>query len=522
MAVNVIRKPIRIVQATSIVMVATLASAALGVLRESLTAAHFGVGLETDAYFFSFGLIVRLPQFLLAATASALIPIYIRSKKEGRSGHFINTVISVYGLFLLALTIVGLIAIEPIVSVLASGFDAEGQQLVTQMILILAPTIIIASMWGILKSLLNAEGNFFLSTISNAFLSVGVVSAILLLSPQLGVYSLPIGILIASALQVLWTGYWSWQSGFRFRFSLNLKEPEFRRFMVLLGPGIFGSLLSYVISIIDRSMASHLPEGTVAAIGFAARPMTILTNIAIFSFITAFLPSFSQKALELDRKGFRQSVAKTLGLLIFITTPLSLLLVALRSPLMQLLFERGRFDAVATANTSNLFAGYVIGLMPMAIAITVSTVFKAIEDTKTPAIFGAGSNLVSKIILNVLFVAAFGAIGFALATSVMYIVSGLILLFILRRRLQGIQSRYLLKTLLSVLLAATLAMSPVYLLVTYANMSPFAMAALGSSLGLALFLMFSALLRIPELQTLVEHLLKLINNRVLKDLPRSK
>ena len=515
MAVGVSQKPIKLVRATSVAALATLASSAFGILRESLTAARFGTNVETDVYFFSLGLVVALPEFFQGATAAGLVPVYLRSKREGHSIVFINTVINAYSLFLLGITALGLVGLPLIVSILASGFDAAGQQLVTRMILILSPTVVLAGVWGIFRSLLNAEGEFFRSTISTAFMSVGIIGAILLFSPRLGVYSLPVGILIASALQMLWTGYWLWRHGVRYRFVLDRKESSYQRYVALLRPGLLGSMLSYMIPVIDRAMASHFPGGTIAALGFAGRPRTILSSLVIFSLVTALLPSFSQKAVDLDRDSFRHSVAKTLGFLMFITTPLSLLVVILRIPLIQLLFQRGRFDATATMVTADYFAGDAIGLMPMAIAVTVSAVFNALEDTRTPAILGAGSNLLSKIVLNILFVKTLGAVGLPLATSAMYVISGVVLLWLLRRRLHGIEGRYLLRSFQSVLVATVVAMAPVYLLTAQLkNMAPLIVLVAGTLVGSLLFILVSAVLRIPELQMAHEYFLGVVNRKL--------
>jgi putative peptidoglycan lipid II flippase len=515
MSVGVSEKPIKLVRATSVAALATLASAAFGIVRESLTAARFGANLETDVYFFSFGLVVSLPDFLQPATAAGMVPVYLRSKREGHSTVFVNTVINAYGLLLLGLTALGLVGLPWIVSILASGFDAPAQQMVTRMILILSPTIVLAGVWGILRSLLNAEGEFFRSTISTAFLSVSIIGAILLFSSHLGVYSLPVGILVASAVQVLWTGYWSWRQGFRYRLVLDWHESGFQRYVALLGPGIVGSVLSYMIPVIDRAMASHFPGGTIAALGFAGRPRNILSSLVIYSLVTALLPSFSQKAADLDRDSFRQSVVKTLGLLMFIATPLSLLMVTLRIPLIQLLFERGRFDAAATLATAGYFAADTIGLMPMAIAITVSAIFNALEDTRTPAIFGAGGNLLSKIVLNLLFIAAFGPVGLPLATSAMYVVSSVVLLWLLRRRLHGIEGRCLLRTFVSVLLATVVAMGPVYLLTAQLkNMPPLIVLGACTLTGSLLFVLVSAMLRIPELHMAQEYFLGVVNRKL--------
>lgn len=514
------RKTINVAPATGVVMMATFASAVLAILREVLVAARLGANLEMDAYFFAFAFIVRLPEFMLSAIAASLVPVYIHRKEKGHTALFTSTVINLYMLLLLGATALAVTTARFAVSALASGFDTPGQQLVSRLIWILSPTIVLTGLWGMLKTLLNAEELFFVSTISTAFLSAGVIGAVILVSPQLGVYSLPLGVLVASVCQVIWTAYWLWRKGFRYGFMLDLNDPGLRRFLALLWPCVVGAALGYPIAIIDRSMASHLPEGTISALSYAERPMSILTRIVIFSFITVLLPSLSQQSIDSDQESFKESVTQTLVILMFVTMPLSLVLAALRMPLNQLLFQRGRFDAVATTNTANVFGGYALGLTPMAIAITLSTVFNALEDTKTPAFFGAGSNLISKIVFNLVLIAAFGAMGIALATSLMYVVSGTLLLFILRRRLQGIGGKRLLKTFSRILIASLLAVSPVYLIANHSDMPPVVVIIMGVIVGSTLYALFSALLRIPELLSVYGYLLKLKNHRIFANFSR--
>src|SRR5262249_13942090 len=150
-----------------------------------------------------------------------------------------------------------------------------------------------------------------------------------------------------------------------------------------------------------------------------------------------------------------------------------------------------------------------------------SAIFNAVEDTRTPAIFGAGINLLSKIVLNLLFVAAFGAIGLPLATSAMYVVSAVVLLRLLRRRLHGIEGDYLLKTLAFVLLATVVAMAPVYLLMAqWKNGAPLVILITSTFVGSVLFIMASAMLRIPELYMAREYFFKVINRKLHADYSR--
>lgn len=494
-------KPSSLVHATGIVMAATLLSAVFGLLREMLVAGSFGTTVATDAYFFSYDLSISLPEFLLAAMAAGLIPIYTRSKKEGQSTAFVSTVLNTYLLFLLLVALLVLTTAPYTVALLASGFDETGQRIASQMLRMLSPVIVLAGLWGCLRTILNAEGEFFLSTISQTFLSLGIIGAVILLADRLGIFSLPVGILVGSLVQVAWTGYWlARRRAFRYQFKIDLHDPEFRRFLTLLGPGLIGGMIGYSSQLIDKALASHLAAGSIASLGFAFRPMAILTRIAVYSFITALLPTLSWEAVNRSPAAFRATVIRTLGVLIFVTTPLSLLLAVLSVPIIQVLFERGRFVASSTASTANVFACLVVGLMPMAISVTLLTVFISLEDTKTPAFFGAGTNLIANIIFDLLLIGFLGAAGIALATSLKYVVSGAVLFFLLQRRLNGINAKHLGHTFGKTLVASLLAVAPVLLLTVNWATHPIALIAVGSVLSGLLYWLFSTLLGVPELK----------------------
>ena len=505
-----LRKPVSLVHATGIVTAAALVSAIFGLLREMLVASRFGTSVATDAYFFSYGLIVSLPVFLLAAIAAGLVPVYTRSKAQGQSDSFVSTVINVYLLFLLAVAALAMVTAPYTIAALASGLDTAGQQIATQMVRLLSPVIVFVGLWGVFRALLDAEGGFFLSTISQALLSLGVIGAVLLFSPQLGIYSLPLGILVGSVAQAGWTGYGlAARKAFQYKLTIDLHDPRFRRLLTLLGPGLLGGAIGYTSQLVDTAFASHLAAGSIASLGFALRPMALLTRIAVYSFVTALLPTLSREAIHSSPDSFRATVASTLGIIMFVTIPLSTFLAVLSVPIIQVLFERGEFVATSTAGTAAVFACLVIGLMPMAVAVTLSTVFASLEDTKTPAIFGAGTNFVANVIFDLLLIGFLGVVGIALATSLKYVVSSTVLLQMLRRRLPGIHVAYLTKTLGKTLVASLLAAGPVFLLVMYSGIPSIILIPAGMVLGTALFWFFSLVFRVPELMIVSDYLGKL-------------
>jgi putative peptidoglycan lipid II flippase len=149
----------------------------------------------------------------------------------------------------------------------------------------------------------------------------------------------------------------------------------------------------------------------------------------------------------------------------------------------------------------------------MAIAVTLSTVFNSLEDTKSPAIFGAGSNLLSKIGLNILLIGPLGAMGLAVATSLKYVVSAIILAIVLGWKLQGFAGGELLKSVARISIASILAMLPVGLISANFPLPALAQIAVGTLVGGITYLVCATLLRIPECSQLYGFLGQLLRGQ---------
>ncbi len=490
-------------RATAVVFAATLVSAIFGLLREVLIAWEFGTSTITDSYFFAFELATSVSLVLLGGMAPAMIAVYTSVKRQDRhdpkSDLFGSTVINVYVLGLIASSLIFAVAAPLVGPLLASGFAPDDREMVVKLMWCLTPTLLLSSVALILKSLLEAEQLFFVSQVSTAFLAVGVIATIVLFAGSWGVYCLPLGMLIGTSVQVVWTMYWLRRSGFRYQFALATEMLEFKRFLSVLWPGVIGALIMSVMPLIDKSMASHMAAGTVACLSFAARPMGLVARFGLSSLITALLPTFASIAVNEHPDQFRATVSQMLRIVIFVSLPVGILMVALRVPIIEALFERGNFSAESTSLTASIFAALAVGLCPMTITVAISTVFKSMQDTKTAAFVGGGTCLVSKVIFNLLLIAPLGAVGLALATSLQYVTSGFFLIFCLRDRLQGLGLRQLLGTTARVLVAS----SPAYLVVAWIvmvlRMPPLVVCVVGTLAGGLVFLAIAALLRIQEL-----------------------
>ncbi|HMB81763.1 MAG TPA: lipid II flippase MurJ, partial [Vicinamibacterales bacterium] len=145
----------------------------------------------------------------------------------------------------------------------------------------------------------------------------------------------------------------------------------------------------------------------------------------------------------------RHTVSRGLALMLMLNVPATLGLMVLATPIVQLLFERGHFlpaDTAATAAALRLYAAGLIGYSAVRIA---SPTFYAIGESRTPAIVSVSAIAVN-VIASVTLVRAIGFQGLALGTSIAAIVNAALLLWLLHRRLGGVEGRALLATLAKV------------------------------------------------------------------------
>jgi putative peptidoglycan lipid II flippase len=109
-------------------------------------------------------------------------------------------------------------------------------------------------------------------------------------------------------------------------------------------------------------------------------------------------------------------------------------LIALGTPLVQILFEHGRFTPRATSLTASALAGYALGLPAYAAVKVLASAFYAMKDTKTP-VKVANISMAVNIAGNLALMGPWGVGGLAFATAIASLVNAALLFWLLRRRL---------------------------------------------------------------------------------------
>jgi putative peptidoglycan lipid II flippase len=507
----------RLARSAGIIGLATMTSRVLGLVREQVLAYYFGAGDAMDAFRVAF----RVPNLLRdlfaeGAMSAAFVPTFTRKLAEGgvdsawRLGNSVlNGLVMVTG----SLVLVGLVFAPAIVGFFAADFDAVPGKLAmtVQLARIVLPFLTLVALAAALMGMLNALGHFFVPALSPALFNVAsivVVVAFVPLAPAMGVDPIvvvAIGTVVGGLAQVVVQWPPIRREGFRYRPAIDLNDEGLRRVLLLMGPGTVGLAATQINVFVNTILATGEGTGAVSWLDYAFRLMYLPIGIFGVSIATASTPAISRLVAERNLAHVRSTVARSIALMLLLNVPATLGLMALSTPIVRIIFERGSFTTADTVATAGALQFYALGLVGYSVVRIVSPAFYALDRSRIP-VMASMSSVVINVALNLTLVRLMGYQGLALGTSVAALLNAGMQVLFLRRELGGIEGRTLAislarATAIGMATAAT-GWAAERLLSTVISGEALAaqLLRLGASIAVALvaFAASAALLRAPE------------------------
>lgn len=424
-------------KASGIVTLIGVLGKLLSFARETVIAAVFGATGLTDSYLVAY----MLPSVLFASIGAAIVTVFIPvytevNNRQGAQAGFalINKFGTAAILIVGALVVLGEIFAPRIVRIMAPGFSGGTFDLTVSLARLLTPVVVLLAPTYLATASLNAQRQFIVPAAITLPYNIIIIVSTLLLGSTYGIFGLTIGTILAVASQLFIQLPVLYKNGYRMCFDIDFADPNLRKIGLLLGPVVFSSAATQINVMINRILASSLAEGSIAALNFAVRVNLLPFGLFVSSIITVMYPALSEYFATNNMAAFTRHLGKALGIIAFITFPITFGFIFLAEPIIQILFQRGAFDASATHATSIALIYYSIGIAPMALTEMLKRGFWAIQDTKTP-MYNAFISVVSNIIFNLILVRWMGHGGLALGTSLATIVSTIVLFWHMRRRI---------------------------------------------------------------------------------------
>jgi putative peptidoglycan lipid II flippase len=261
--------------------------------------------------------------------------------------------------------------------------------------------------------------------------------------------------------------------------------------------------------LVTTNLASRLGSGSISSLEWGWSAMQLPETIIGTAFGLVAFPTLADLATRGDRAGLRTTLGETLRMVLALTVPAACGLILLGRPLLQLLYQRGAFDAAATEAVYTTLRFYALGLVGHSCLELAARTFFAQQDTVTPLLIAAGS-AAANILMGLLLMGPLGAGGLALANSLAVSGEVLVLMLVLRRRLGGVEGGRLLDALGRVLVASLLmaaAVSGVLALGQQAGMGVLPLVAAAGAVGALGYVGAGLLLGVQALRRLPATLL---------------
>src|SRR5439155_462117 len=134
--------------------------------------------------------------------------------------------------------------------------------------------------------------------------------------------------------------------------SRDLRHPAVARITRLLLPAVFGLAAVQLMVFVNTLLASLLPLGSISYLYYADRVMEFPLGVFGIALASASLPVMSRHAAAQDHGALAGTLSFALRLAFYVSVPATVGLVVLRTPIVRVLFERGRFGPAETAATA--------------------------------------------------------------------------------------------------------------------------------------------------------------------------
>jgi putative peptidoglycan lipid II flippase len=206
-----------------------------------------------------------------------------------------------------------------------------------------------------------------------------------------------------------------------------------KKYVLLTLPLMVGLTATFSNEFFYRFFGSYLPQGGVATLDYALRVMLVLVGIFGQAAGVASFPFLARLVAEGKLAEMNRLLNDTLRRYIALVIPFSVLLMVLRYEVIRLLFQRGKFDAAATAITSEALLFMLIGAFAFAGQTVVVRGYYAVQNTIFPTIFGTLAVLAG-LPLYWYGLQYFGINGVALAMSMSAIIQTTLLYALWNRR----------------------------------------------------------------------------------------
>jgi putative peptidoglycan lipid II flippase len=321
---------------------------------QMLVAFYFGTTDGRDAYFAA----AVIPAYLTTVTGCIgmiFLPVYVdiktKSGIEAADKFYINTV-SVFGIGILFIVLVIFVSTRKLLVLTVPGFTEKQLALAVELMIILLPTIFLSFISTVTTAVLQIQKQFFIPALGAVISILVSLCIVWMFHVSLGIRSLAYGTLIGSTINCLFI-----RISVRKPLSISFKiRNEYIGVLLKSSvPLMIGSIISNLSKIIERALASTLPEGSISYLGYASQIMAVLSTIAASGIAITVYPLISEAWSVQNFNVLNDRLIQGVRIVLLLSLPITAVFIFWGTPIIQILLERGEFTHQDTLAVSSAF-----------------------------------------------------------------------------------------------------------------------------------------------------------------------
>jgi putative peptidoglycan lipid II flippase len=409
----------KIFRAAATVTAAGIFVKIVAAFKEFTVAGVYGRSDAMDA-FLAANLIPGLLINLISESMNqALVPTLIRVReREGhdRAQRLLSSSMVAIVVLLACTSLLMAVTARGFFPLIASHFAPAKFNLSVRLFYALVPTVIITGIATNCTAVLNTLDRFSLPALAPLAVPLAIMIGALLLNGRMGVWAMVLGSLAGSLAQAALVAWMMHTHGYRFQLRWYGVDQAAREVAHQYWPVLLSSAVASGGLLVDQSMAAMLASGSVSALAYAGRFVSVVLTLLAGAISTAVVPYLSRMIALEDWAGCRHTLRTWVRLTALVSTPIALALIGGSHWLVHVTYQHGAFGPSDTAVVSPVLAMYAIQI-PFIVTSRVFYRFLVAMRRNDLILYCGTLNLVLDVVLNLVLMRWFGVAGIALATS---------------------------------------------------------------------------------------------------------
>ena len=413
---------------TAIFSIATGISRVVGLVREVVAASFFGTTGAASAFTLAFqvpNLVSNL--FANAALSAAFVPVFTDLLQQGRKREAFRLASTLFWIILIvlgALTAFFVLAAGVIMPLFTGPkFGPELDALTVGLSQVLFPVVLLLGLNGLLVGILQSYDHFTIPAISPAVWNVVIIVLLVILRPHFPggyengnqLYAYAIAILVATFVQMLMAFGALGRIDFRLQMSIDWHDPRIRQVFTLMLPVTIGLGIVNLDQLINSVFGTLVSEEAPRAIDNAFRIYMLPQGLFSVAVATVLFPTLSRMASRRDVSSMRSTLGNGMRQINLLLIPAASFIIVLTTPIVQLVFERGKFGPQSTHLVSIALFWFAFSLPFGGVNLLLTRTFFAVQRPWIPTRL-AGLNIIVDIIVSVGLYKPLGIAGLIIGT----------------------------------------------------------------------------------------------------------